>query len=65
MPSKNRQERLVDFNILPEQYRPRKLPSRVLFLWLAAIGLTLLLVPTFRGAGDRSSGATDNPHPRR
>jgi len=47
MPSKNRQERLVDFNILPEQYRPRKLPSRVLFLWLAAIGLTLLLVPTF------------------
>jgi len=47
MPSKNRQERLVDFNILPEQYRPRKLPSRVLFLWIAAIGLALLLVPTF------------------
>ena len=47
MPPKNRQEILVDFNILPEQYRPRKLPSRVLFLWIAAIGLTLLLVPTF------------------
>jgi len=47
MPPKNHQGSLVDFNILPEQYRPRKLPSRVLFLWIAAIGLTLLLVPTF------------------
>ena len=47
MPPKNGQEILVDFNILPEQYRPSKLPSQVLFLWIAAVGLTLLLVPTF------------------
>jgi len=47
MPPKSGQEILVDFNILPEQYRPSKLPSQVLFLWIAAIVLTLLLVPTF------------------
>ncbi len=47
MPPQKRQGSVVDLNILPEQYRPYKLPSRVLFLWIAAYGLTVLLVPAY------------------
>lgn len=44
MPPETRQPNFIDLNILPEQYRPRRVPASTIILWLVAIGFAFLLI---------------------
>lgn len=39
--------RFLDLNILPEQYRPRRLPRRAVILWAVVAGFALFLLPFY------------------
>lgn len=47
----------IDVNILPEQYRPRKLPRRVILLSLIAVILAVLILPLWLVSASMRGGA--------
>jgi len=45
MPPRESQGSLIDLNILPEEYRPKKLPKGLLGIWLTVVILAVVVVP--------------------
>ncbi|MEA3459292.1 MAG: PilN domain-containing protein, partial [Chloroflexota bacterium] len=47
MPPREAQPGFIDLNILPEEYRPRKISRRAIILGAVAVGLAVLLLPFY------------------